>query len=164
MAIGEICTREVVYIGRNESVADAARLMRERHVGCLVVLDPPSPGGRPVGMVTDRDIVVGIVALGADAERTPVEGVMRPGVASIGEDEGVGRAISLMREEGIRRLPVVDAAGALVGIVAADDLLDLLAEEMTGLSGMLSRGFWREQHERPPRPPAEAARGTLAAL
>jgi CBS-domain-containing membrane protein len=151
MAIGEICTRDVLYIGRNESAAEAARLMRENHVGCLVVIDPPRAGGRPAGMVTDRDIVVGVVALGVDAETTPVEALMRPGVASIREDEGIGRALALMREHGVRRLPVVDAGGVLVGLVAADDLLELFAEEMSGLAGMLSREFRRERSDRPAR-------------
>jgi predicted transcriptional regulator len=148
MAIGELCIRDVVYIARNESAADAARLMREHHVGSLVVLDPPQAGGRPAGLVTDRDIAVGIVALGLDAERTPVEGIMRPGVARIEETEGIGRALELMKSEGVRRLPVVDSAGALVGIIAADDLLELFAEQMSGLAGMLSREFRRERQER----------------
>ena len=154
MTIAEICTRDVVFVGRNESAADAARLMREHHVGSLVVLEPPQPGGRPVGMVTDRDIAVGIVAVGLDAERTPVEGIMRPGVACIEEGEGLGRAVALMRSEGVRRLPVVQADGALVGIVTADDLLELFSEEMTGLAGMLSREFRRERSERRVQAPA----------
>lgn len=149
MTIGEICTREVVYVGRNESAAEAARLLRQHHVGCLVVLDPPEAGGKPAGVVTDRDIAVGIVATALDAERTPVEAVMRPGLAFIREDEGLGRAVALMRAEGVRRLPVVDAKGALVGIVSADDLLELVAEEVSGLAAMLGREFRRECEERP---------------
>lgn len=149
MTIGEICTREVVYVGRNDSAAEAARLLRQHHVGCLVVVDPPGAGGKPVGVVTDRDIAVGIVAAALDAERTPVEAVMRPGLASIREDEGLGRAVALMRGEGVRRLPVVDGNGVLVGIVSADDLLELVAEEMSGLAGMLGREFRRERDERP---------------
>lgn len=148
MTIGEICTREVVYIGRNESAAEAARLMRRHHVGSLVVLDPPEAGGKPAGVVTDRDVTVGIVALGLDAERTPVEGLMRPAVSCIREDEGLGRAVALMRSQGVRRLPVVDAQGVLVGIVSADDLLELVAEEISGLAGMVGREFRRERDER----------------
>ena len=148
MTIGEICTREVVYVGRNDSAAEAARLLRQHHVGCLVVLDPAEAGGKPVGVVTDRDIAIGIVAAALDAERTPVEAVMRPGLASIREDEGLGRAVALMRAEGVRRLPVVDATGALVGIVSADDLLELVAEEVSGLAAMLGREFRREREER----------------
>ena len=148
MSIGEICTREVVYVGSNESAAEAARLMRAHHVGSLVVLEPAEAGGKPVGVVTDRDIAVGIVAVSLDAERTPVEAVMRPGVTCIHEDEGLGRAVALMRGEGVRRLPVVDANGALVGIVSADDLLELVAEELSGLAGMVGREFRRERDER----------------
>ena len=148
MGVGELCNREVVFIGRNESVAEAARLMREQHVGSLVVLDPPEAGGSPVGMITDRDIAVGVVALGLDAAVTPAEAAMRPGIARIGEDEGVGRALAVMRAEGVRRLPVVDASGRLVGILAADDLLELFAEEMQDIAGMLSREMKRERSER----------------
>jgi CBS domain-containing protein len=148
MTIGEICTREVVYIGASESVADAARLMRELHVGSLIVLEPPGAGGKPVGVVTDRDIVVGVVAMSLDAQRIPVEAVMRPGVTCVREDEGLGRAIALMRAEGVRRLPVVDAKGALVGIIAADDLVELVAEELSGLAAMMGREFRRERDER----------------
>lgn len=71
MAIGELCTRDVVFVARNESAADAARLMREHHVGSVVVVDRAGAGARPVGMITDRDIAVGVVALGSDAKRTP---------------------------------------------------------------------------------------------
>jgi CBS domain-containing protein len=148
MGIGELCSREVVCMSRNESAGDAARLMREHHIGSVVVVDRAAQGPRPVGMVTDRDIAVGVVAPGLDAEAIPVEGVMRPGVACIEESEGVGRAVALMRSEGVRRLPVVDAGGTLVGLLAADDLLDLLGEEMQGLAGMLARGMTRERKER----------------
>lgn len=147
MAIGEICSREVVFVARSESCAQAARLMRENHVGSLVVVQQDDRR-LPVGMITDRDIAVGVVALGLDPERTLVEAVMRPDVAVVRESEGIGRAIALMREQGVRRLPVVDAAGALVGLLAADDLIDLFAEEMSGLAGMLAREPRREREER----------------
>ncbi|HXZ48818.1 MAG TPA: CBS domain-containing protein [Usitatibacter sp.] len=148
MAIGELCTRDVVFVGRNDTVAEAARLMRENHIGSLVVAEGSGNVRRPAGMITDRDIAVGVVALGLDPESTTVEAAMRGRIVSVREDEGVGRAISLMRAEGVRRLPVVDASGALVGVIAADDLIDLFAEEMSGLAGMLSRGTNREAHER----------------
>lgn len=148
MAIGELCTREVVYVALNDSAAEAAKLMRENHVGSLVVLDPPEAGGKPAGMVTDRDLVVGIMALGLDARDVPVEAVMRPGVACVSEEDGVGRAIAVMKAEGVRRLPVVDRSGALVGLLAADDLLELLAEEMSGMAAVVSREFKRERAER----------------
>jgi CBS domain-containing protein len=149
MAIGELCSRDVVFVSRNDTVAQAARLMREHHIGSLVVADGANGARRPAGMITDRDIAVGVVALGLDPEATSVEAAMRGRIVAVREDEGVGRAIALMRAEGVRRLPVVDASGTLVGVIAADDLIDLFAEEMSGLAGMLTRGVNREARERP---------------
>lgn len=148
MGIGVICSREVVFIAPGESVARAARLMREHHIGSLVVVEGGPNGRRPIGMITDRDVAVGVVALGLDPEATPVEVAMRGSVAAVREDEGVSRAVALMRSEGVRRLPVVNASGVLVGLIAADDVIDLLAEEMSGLAAMLDRGIRRERKER----------------
>ena len=147
MATGEICSRDVVFVARNETCAQAARLMREHHVGSLVVVQD---NGRriPVGMLTDRDLAVGVMALGLDPEKTLVEAAMRPDIVLVREDEGIGRAIALMRNRGVRRLPVVDEAGALIGILAADDLIELFAEEMSGLAGMVAKSPRREREER----------------
>lgn len=148
MAIGELCSREVVFVALNESCALAAQLMREQHVGSVVVVR--EVGGRrvPAGMITDRDLVVGVMALGLDARKTPVEAAMRPGLAVVREDEGVGRALALMREHTARRLPVVDAAGALVGLLAADDLIELFGEEMAELAAVIGKGPRRERGDR----------------
>jgi CBS domain-containing protein len=83
MRVGELCSREVVFIGRNESVADAARLMRQHHIGSLVVADKNDGRLVPGGMITDRDVAVGVVALGLDAEKTPVEAAMRAQVSCV---------------------------------------------------------------------------------
>jgi CBS domain-containing protein len=148
MAIGEICSRQVVFIRRNETVRQAAQLMREYHVGALVVAE--ESGGKlvPAGMVTDRDIAVGIVAKGLDPETLSVEEVMTPELFAVQESAGVSETIELMRSRGVRRLPVCDAAGALVGLVSADDLIDLLAEELNALARMISREQRREAQAR----------------
>ncbi|UCH49492.1 MAG: CBS domain-containing protein [Betaproteobacteria bacterium] len=151
MAIGEICSREVVFAGRNESVAAAARLMRENHVGCLVVAEEQEGKRVPVGMLTDRDITVAVVAPGLDAEAILVGDVMSAELLSIQEDAGIAETVELMRVRGIRRLPVTDAAGTLVGLVAADDVLALLAEEIAGLAGMITREEKRERTARKTR-------------
>jgi len=148
MAIGEICSRDVVFVARNETCAQAARLMREHHVGSLVVVQEDVAPRVPIGIITDRDLAVGVMALGLDAEKTLVEAVMRPDVALVRESEGVGRALALMREQGVRRLPVVDALGALAGVIAADDLIELFAEEMSSLAAMVAKGPRREREER----------------
>jgi len=148
MAIGEICSREVVYIARSESCAQAARLMRENHVGSLVVVAAAGKPVMPLGMITDRDLAVGVMALGLDPHKTLVEAVMRPRIALARESDGLGRAIALMRSEGVRRLPVVDADGNLVGILAADDLIELFANELSGLAAILAKGQRLERAER----------------
>jgi CBS domain-containing protein len=93
MTIGEICSREVVYVARSESCARAARLMRENHVGSLVVVAQPGAPVMPLGMITDRDLAVGVMALGLDPEKILVEAVMRPRIALVRESEGLGRAV-----------------------------------------------------------------------
>jgi CBS domain-containing protein len=145
VAIGEICTREVVFARRDETVAAAARLMREHHVGCLVVTQDEDGKRVPGGMLTDRDITVSVVAPGLDAEAILVGDIMSSELLSVSESAGIAEVVELMRVHGIRRLPVTGADGALVGLVAADDILALLAEEISGLAGMVSREERRER-------------------
>jgi CBS domain-containing protein len=145
MAIGEICSREVVFATLKESVAAAARLMREHHVGSLVVTDEEDAKRIPVGMITDRDIAVGVVALGLDAEAIACGDAMGGELVSVRETAGIAETIHLMRQKGVRRLPVVDASGALVGLISADDILALMAEEISGLAGMVSMQGRRER-------------------
>lgn len=148
MAIGEICSREVLFARRDESVAAAARQMRASHVGCLVVADENGGKRVPVGMLTDRDITVAVVAPGLDPEAILIGDVMSAELLSVQEDAGLAETVELMRLRGIRRLPVTDAGGALVGLIAADDILSLLAEEISGLAGMISREEKRERTAR----------------
>ena len=148
MAIGEICSRLVVFARPNESVRSAAGLMREHHVGSLVVVEESGRGRIPVGILTDRDIAVGVVALGLDPDATLVEAVMSPEVIVEREETGVAETVALMRQKGLRRLPIVDMAGSLVGVVAADDLLGLLAEEMGALADIVAREQRRESAQR----------------
>lgn len=148
MAIGEICNREVVFARRNDTVREAAQLMRDSHVGDLVVVEERNGRRVPTGILTDRDIAVGIVAKGLDPDVLAVGDVVGPELVLVKEDAGVSETIELMRAKGVRRIPVVDASGALVGIVTADDMLDLLAEELSALVRMVSREQRREAEYR----------------
>jgi CBS domain-containing protein len=148
MGVGEICSREVVFARRNESVAQAARLMREHHVGSVVVAEERNGRVYPVGILTDRDIALGVVALGLDPERRSVEAAMAAELVCVRDTDGLGRAMALMRAQGVRRLPVIDAAGALAGILSADDALEILAEELYCLAGMVARGERVEREHR----------------
>jgi CBS domain-containing protein len=138
MAIGSVCVREVAVAARNTTIKEAARLMRQFHVGDLVVVDGT---GRPypIGMVTDRDIVLAVVAPGLDAEVFTVGDLLTRDLVTCREDQGVFEVIQLMRVHGVRRMPVVDDDGILVGIVSVDDLIELLAEELGELGKLIAR-------------------------
>ncbi|HSN22442.1 MAG TPA: CBS domain-containing protein [Usitatibacter sp.] len=123
MKTGEVCSREVVSIGPRANLAEASRLMRETHVGSVVVVDQEGPP-RPVGIVTDRDIVVEAVAAGIDPTTLTVGEIMGPTLVVAREDDDALVSLKTMRRRGVRRLPVVDAAGTLCGIVTLDDLLE----------------------------------------
>ena len=111
MTIGAIRTREVITAGRDSSAAEAARLMRKGHVGDVVVVEEQDGRLIPCGIVTDRDIVVGVVAKGLDPEMIVVGDIMAPEVTVGRERDGVAHTIDVMREKGIRRLPIVDSSG-----------------------------------------------------
>lgn len=148
MPIGEFCNREVVFASRKTSIPEAAKLMRQHHVGDLVVVAMIDGKQVPVGMVTDRDIVIEIVSKSLDCKDFAVGDIMSPNLVTVQKDEGVFEAIRLMRSKGVRRIPVVDKKGALLGILSADDLLDLLAEEMTELAKVAPRERAREAQVR----------------
>ena len=144
MAVGEICNRDVVIAEKSLSVVAAAQLMRTHHVGDLVVVEEKNGRKHPAGIVTDRDIVVEVVAAGVDPETLKVGDIMGPEVATVRESEGLFEALRYMRDKGVRRMPVVDREGGLVGILTMDDLLSLLAEEMTELAKLVSHERQRE--------------------
>ena len=139
MRIGEICTREVAFCGRDASVLELAQLMRNHHVGDLVVAEARNGRLEPLGIVTDRDLVVKVLAEGVVAETLKAGDLMTRELVTVAESESVHHAIERMRAEGVRRLPVVGADGALVGVLSADDVTEFLAEELSGLAHIASR-------------------------
>lgn len=146
----QMCNIEVVVATREMTVADAAKLMRQRHVGSLVVTDADDGGKRPVGILTDRDMVMEVLALDGDPYAATVGDVMVADLATVRDDQDVREALELMRYKGVRRLPVVDARGYLVGILTADDLARLLADHMATLAGISPREQSREAAQRKP--------------
>lgn len=145
MTIGEICTRETVIATREMTVAAAAQLMRRHHVGTLVVVDQVNGGKRvPVGIVTDRDAVVEVMATGLDPNAITVGDIMEQELITARENEGVLETMQIMRYKGVRRLPIVGKAGELIGIVSIDDLLEVLAEEFSELAKIFAREQARE--------------------
>lgn len=135
MPIGEICTKKVITTLRGETAYDAARLMAEHNVGSVVVVDMDH---KPVGMVTDRDLALKVVALGKDPKSVSIKEIMSQEAIFLSQDRGIFEATRLMREEAVRRIPIVDRDGKLVGIFTMDDLWMVLGEEMAQLSGALA--------------------------
>ncbi len=140
MPIGDVCMRDVVVATKDATVQEAAVLMRRHHVGDLVVVEERADGRKiPVGIVTDRDIVVSVVAPTLNAAVYTVGDLAIRELVTVKEDQGIFEAIQQMRMTGVRRMPVVDHAGGLVGIISVDDLVQLLSEEMGELAKLISR-------------------------
>jgi CBS domain-containing protein len=137
--LGKICTKPVVTASAQMTVDQAARAMRSRNVGALVVVN----AGRPVGMLTDRDVAIEVVAKGLDPETARVGDVMRKRPITIREDLGILDAAKVFARTGVRRLPVVTKSGVLVGVITVDDLIMLLGNELGHVAGALSAGLRR---------------------
>ncbi len=144
MSVGKVCVREVAVAERSTTVREAAQLMRRFHVGNLVIVDGKGSRARPIGIVTDRDIVLSVVATGLDPAVFTLGDLAINALVTCTEDQGVFECIQQMRRHGVRRMPVVDRDGGLVGIVAVDDLVQLLAEEMGELGKLITREQARE--------------------
>ncbi len=151
MKIKEICSRVVVVAEPETDLRAAARLMRDHHVGALVVIEKLAGATRPIGIVTDRDIVVAAVAdAGVRPESLTLRDMMSGELTLAQESDGVFEAVDKMQDSGARRLPVVDAEGRLIGILSLDDVLRMLAGELTALALASQRSIAREARARPP--------------
>lgn len=137
MTISSICSREVITVHRDATVLHAAMLMRQYHVGDVVVIEDRKGKSVPVGIITDRDIVIELVATELDCRVITAGDIMLAHLAVVKEDAGIFEAIQLMSVKGIRRLPVVDNEGGLLGIVTLDDVLLLLAKEFGTLAKLV---------------------------
>ena len=148
LTAGEVCTRAVTIAFRATSLNTAARLMRENHVGCLVVVDEVD-GRRPVvGMLTDRDIVTSVLACDLDIEGLCVADVMTANPATAREDDSLIDLMRAMGLTGVRRIPVVGEGGTLIGLASLDDVLEILVEELGLLVAAMDSGGRRERRMR----------------
>jgi len=149
MNAGDICNREVLFAYKDTSLTEAAQLMREHHVGSLVVIVDRLSERVPVGMLTDRDITVAVVAKALDPRTLKVGEVMSTDLITLRERDSVSEALRLMRERGVRRVPVLTKSGALAGILAIDDVLDIVAEQLSDVVHAIERERTRETRVRP---------------
>jgi CBS domain-containing protein len=137
--IGDACVRNVVTVTRSTRVADAAALMRQHHVGALVVADDVDGVQVPSGVITDRDIVVEVVAAGLDPASVAVGEIIQRPVVTVPESASCAEVVREMSLHGVRRLPVVRADGALAGIAALDDVLLSLIAPLVAVGDLAGR-------------------------
>ena len=149
LTAGEVCMREVVIAQRETPILEAAELMRGQHVGCLVVVEENGIHRKVCGLLTDRDLVMGVLAQGLDAEPLCTEDIMTESPATLRGDDSLIDVMRSVRRNGVRRLPVVTAEHALVGLVTLDDVLKLLSEELGLLIGAIQGQIANERHKRP---------------
>jgi len=149
MLVGEYCNREVVVVEEEKSVTEAAAIMRQYHVGDVVICKAKYGKQMPVGIITDRDIALEIVAKGTDPDSVRVGDAMSFELTTVTEHDDLMHVIELMRDKGIRRVPVIDTDEALVGILTVDDIVDLLSEVLVDLAHLVDRQKRRETRLRP---------------
>lgn len=137
MSVGRICTRVVATASPDESVRSAAARMAEFDVGTLVVVDAGTE--KPVGIVTDRDVVIRCLAPGHDPDSHQVREVMSSPVHAVDEHTPIEEGISRMSAVGVRRLVVTGPRGVLMGLLSLDDVLDLVVEEVTTIGRLLEK-------------------------
>ena len=150
MRVGRICSRTVSQIARTAPVLEAVRRMREEHVGDLVVVEEREGRVVPVGVLTDRDVVVGVLAKDAEHLRhLEVGDVIQGTLVTASEDEDLAPVLHRMRSFGVRRVPVVDGAGVLSGVLSLDDVIPALSDELAEIAALVARQAEKEPARRP---------------
>ena len=150
MKLSEFCVMNVACCTRQTTVLEAARMMRRHHTGDLIVVDDPEGERVPAGIITDRDIVVDVLGMDLDPATTAVGDVMvkYSHLVVAREDEDMTVAVERMRAHGVRRLPVVNHADELVGVVTLDDLLRMHALQAQALADIVAKEQTQEQRQR----------------
>jgi CBS domain-containing protein len=137
MTISSICTHRVITVDRQIDIVAAATVMRDNHIGYLIVTDASSDGSSPIGVLTDRDIVVKVTAKDVDPHTLTVGDVMTPEPLTAAEDDGISATLHRMRQLGVRRVPVVGARGQVTGVLSIDDVVDHLVNQLGDVAGSI---------------------------
>ncbi|WP_115707234.1 CBS domain-containing protein [Legionella sainthelensi] len=148
MIVGEYCDRDVVVINCNESVKNAAELMRQYHVGDLVLLEEQKNKTAPISIVTDRDLVIEVMAAGIAPESLLIKDIITEPFSSVFENDNLLDALELMHSKKIRRLPVINNDKTLVGIITLDDFIEILAENMAKVGDVIKLQQQKEAKQR----------------
>lgn len=139
MRIGDVCSRDVHHVTAEAPLLDAVRDMHRHHVGAVIVVDRAGASARPVGIVTDRDVMRAEITQRADVFTLTVGDVMSVDLLTLSESSELADGIERMRRRGVRRAPVLDPAGVMLGVVTLDDLLPAVAGQLDALARLLGR-------------------------
>lgn len=145
MLVSNLCSRHPVIVAVGAPISDVALLMRDKHVGAVIVTEGGPERFRAVGMITDRDIIRAQFERTADMSRLSAGQVMTRNPLVIGEEESVDGAIAHLRARGVRRAPVVALDGTLMGLISVDDLLTHVARKLANLAEVVE---WQPRTER----------------
>ena len=137
---GEFCNREVVVAEKDAGVVEISQLMRDYRVGDVVIVERREKRTVPVGIITDRDLVIRMLACEKNPEKLRAENIMSSDLKTVRTDGSLWESIEVMRTHRVRRVPVVDEHGRLEGILTADDLIDVISEEISSLAKTLMKG------------------------
>ena len=148
MSIREICNRNVVCATADSTAVEAARLMRQHHIGNVIVVDQLDGTRTPLGVVTDRDLVIEVVAAGVNPDLLKLGDMLIGRLVTVDESTSITETIRTMALHGVRRLPVVDSAGRLGGVISVDDILPQLASPLAALSDLAGRSRRYEMQTR----------------
>lgn len=138
MTIGTHCKHSVITASKNTSVFDAVKLMKKNNIGNIVIVDDRN-GGIPVGILTDRDVAIKIVADEVDPRTLTAGDAMSQDLLVLQEHQHIQEAIDMMCAKGVRRAPIVDKNNKIIGITTVDDLILLLANELGGVAKLIGK-------------------------
>ena len=138
MNVGDICSKNVVYVLQQDSVLDVARIMREKHVGSVVVVENMQGEIRPQGMITERDLVLEVLTAKLDPSVVKAEDILTCELICVTETHDIKEALKYLRYYGVRRAPVVNVNGILVGLFSIVDSLSILSKEFSEIVNLLS--------------------------
>ncbi len=148
MQAGEVCKRDVVTAAADMPVVEIAQLMRKQHVGSIVIVDEKDTISKPVGIITDRDLVLEVLALKVDPLKLLVSDLMSDDIIFKNYNDDIWHCMQVMKSNGIRRLPIVDHRQSLIGIITLDDVIDVLITQLGELSRTISNEQYREKSTR----------------
>lgn len=164
MSVSQYCNRDTISIADGDNALDAAKLMRKHHTGTLVVVSEEDDKRIPLGLLGESALVTEVLARGTDPKSVTAAELMQPMTASAREDEAVWAVVERMREHDQRRLAITDSEGSLLGLLVADDILELLAAGLVDIATLTResppstrRASKRGPRKKPARKPGKKA-------